>query len=358
MARSHSDGSAGDLSGTDLDDELDEDESPSPVMQPQSVRYDRRNWCLPPQPQLTQNPIHSHGMTSEPQFDGHPIKREQLQTASFPSLPSRTTSDPGYPNYHYPEISQGHLQNITSAPIRAPTPMMPLSQTSHGSFHDPRPVMTIQTNLDMIATFSPSEQVLPQPLQASPSTLSNGSSGLDSTVSRDYRQEYSSPATYQSQQSYSAAGTPMNFEQQMQQLPPQHAYSIPACNLPVHEQLSRQQHLQSQHYEFDPQQVQDLQYQEELRRRQEQEREQQLQQLQMSQHFDSIQQIQQQQILQHEYPQVQSNDQYRHLPYQEPVLVDIDGYYVGPNYNDYKLAEDVLTDGHAMPNNAIPPWSM
>ncbi|MCJ1391510.1 hypothetical protein MMC18_004374 [Xylographa bjoerkii] len=356
VSRSHNPRAAGDFSGTDLDDELDEDESPSPIIQSQEIHYDRRNWDLPPQPQLTQIPLHNHVMSSEPQFNGQRIKRETMQTVAFPSIPSRTTSDPGYINYPYPEMSQVHLQNITSAPIRTPTSMMPLTQANHGAFHDPRPLMPIQTDLDMMTTFSSADQVLPQPLQASPSTISSDSSGLDSSISRDYRQEYCSPVTYQSQQSYSATRTPMNFQQQMQQLPPQHDYSLPASTLPVQEQVSRQQHLQSQHYDYESQQVQGLQYQQEVQQQQEQEREQQLQQLQMSQQFNPMQQIQQQQILQHEYSQIQSNDQYQHIPYQEPVLVEIGGYYMGPNYDDYKLPED-LADGHGMPNSVVPPWN-
>ncbi|MCJ1414245.1 hypothetical protein MMC32_000571 [Xylographa parallela] len=356
VSRAHTSRSAGDLSSTDLDDELDEDESPSPVMQSQEIHYDRRNWNLPPQPQLTQVPLHGQMMSNEPHFNGQLIKRETLHTASFASIPSRTTSDPGYINYPYPEMSQGHLQNITSAPIRTPTPMMPLSQANHGSFHETRVLMPIQTNLDMIATFSPVDQVLSQPLQASPSTMSDGSSGLDSSVSREFRQEYCSPVAYQSQQSYSATGTGMNFQQQMQPLQPQHAYSLPASTLSAHqEQVSHQQHMQPQHFDYEAQQVQEVQYQQELHR-QEQEREQQLQQLQISQQYDSMQQIQQQQILQHGYSQIQSNDQYQ-IPYQEPLLVDVDSYYIGPNYDAYKLPEDLIADGHGMPNAVIPQWN-
>ncbi|MCJ1386719.1 hypothetical protein MMC17_009845 [Xylographa soralifera] len=357
VSRAHTSRSAGDLSSTDLDDELDEDESPSPIMQSQDFHYDRRNWNLSPQPQLTQIPLHSQIMSSEPQFNGHLIKRETLQTAAFASIPSRTISDPGYINYPFPEMSQGHLQTITSAPIRTPTPMRPLNQANHGSFHDARPLIPIQTNLDIMTAFSSPDQVLPQPLQTSPSTMSDGSSGLDSSVPRDYRQEYCSPAAYQPQQSYSATGTGMNFQQQMQPLPPQHAYSLPASTLAIQEQVSHQQHLQPQHYEYEAQQVQDLQYQPELQLRQEQEREQQLQQLQMSQQFDPMQQIHQQQILQQEYSQAQPNDQYQQLPYQEPVLVNVERYYIGPNYDVYKLPEDLVADGHGMPNNVIPGWS-
>ncbi|MCJ1401254.1 hypothetical protein MMC11_004466 [Xylographa trunciseda] len=351
VLRDHCSRSAGDLSGTDLDDELDEAESPSPIMQLQGITYDRSHWGLTSQPQPTQVPLHSHVTSSDSEFIGQPVKRETMQTAVFGSIPSRTTSEFNYP---YPEMSQGHLQNITSAPIRTPTPMMPLSQANHGSFHDPRPLMPLQTNIDMMTTFSSPDQVLPQPLQASPSAMSNGSSGLDSSVSRDYGQEYCSPAAYHPQQPYSATGTGMNFQQPMQPLPPQHAYSLPASTLPAQEQVSHQQRLQSQQYEYEAQQLRDLQYQREIQRRQEQEREQQLQQLQMSQQFDPLQQIQQQQILQHEYSQVQSNDQYQHIPYEAPVLVDMDGYYIGPNYNDYKPPEDLLAD--SLPDAVIPQW--
>ena len=326
-------------------------------MQSQEIHYDRRNWGLPEHPQLTQIPLHAQIMSNEPHFHGQPIKRETLQTAVFASIPSRTTSDPGYINYPYPEMSQGQLQNITSAPVRTHTPMMPLSQANHGSFHDARPLIPIQTNLDMMTTFSSLDQVLPQPVQASPSTMSDVSSGLDSAVSRDYRQEYCSPSTYQSQPSYSATGSGMNF-QQMQPLPPQNAYSLPASTLSAHQkQISHHQHLQAQQYEYEAQQAQEVQYQQDLQRRQEQEREQHLQQLQISQQFDSMQQLQQQQILQHGYSQVQSNDQYQQIPYQEPLLVDVSDYYIGPNYDAYKLPEDLITDGHGMPENAVPPWN-
>ncbi|MCJ1284382.1 hypothetical protein MMC26_003713 [Xylographa opegraphella] len=359
VSRAHTSRSAGDFSSTDLDDELDEDESPSPVMQAQEIHYDRRNWGLPPDPQLTRMPLHSQIVTNEPQINGQFIKHEILQPATFASIPSRTTSDPGYINYPYPEMSQGQLQNITSAPIRTPTPMMPLTQASHTSFHVARPLIPIQTNLDIMTTFSSPEPVLPQPLQASPSTMSDGSSGVDSAVTREYRQEYCSPATYQSQQPYTVTETGINFQQQMQSLQPQHAYSVPASTLPAHqEQISHQQHLQPQQYEYEAQQVQEVQYRQELQRRQEQEREQQMQQLQMSQQFDTLQQMQQQQIMQQQsYSQIQPPDRYQQLPYQEPLLVDVDGYYIGPNYEDYKLPEDLVADGHGMPEAVIPQWN-
>lgn len=258
-------------------------------------------------------------------------------------------------------MSQAQLQNITSAPVEPPTSLMPLVHASHGSFREQRPITTIQTNLDMMTSFSLPDQVIPQPLQSSPSTMSTGSSGPDNSVSQNYRQEYASPTTYQSTPSYDDTQARMDFShiQHMQPMAAQQTYSMPTCSLPG------QQHLLPQHYTFEaPQQVQGLQYQD-IQHQQQQEHPQQLQRIKIPLQFEQVQRDQQQQVLQHQYQHQQTwpDDQYETVSYQPPVLVDvvqepgIINVYSNWDPQQYKLDDLDLVDGQAMPDSAIPAWS-
>ncbi|MCJ1472251.1 hypothetical protein MMC13_000898 [Lambiella insularis] len=367
VVRSHLARSTGDmdLSGTDLDEDLDEDESPSPVMQSRGIHYDRSHWNLPPQPPLAALPHHTQTAPNKPHYVEQHIKCETMQTSPSTSVPCRTNSDPGYINYPFPQMSQAQLQSITSAPMSSPTPLMPLVRANHGSFRERGPMTTVQTNLDMMTGFSLPDQITPQPLQSSPSTMSSGSSGPDSSVSQDYRQEYSSPTSYQSPLSYNDPQARLGFPhlQHMQPVTAQHTYPVPTCNMPGQQQVAHQQHLLSQHYDFETQQqIQNLQYQA-VHGQQEQARTQQLQPIQLARQFDHIQPDQQQQVLQHQYQhqQAQPDDQYESVPYQEPVHVgDAQEPSIVNVYSNwdpqYKLDELELVDGQPMPNNAVPAW--
>ena len=266
---------------------------------------------------------------------------------SFTSAPSRTASDSSYINYPHPEnLSQGQIQNLSNASIRTHTPMMSLV-TSHGSFHGGRPSTTVQTNMDMMNAFSPVDQVMGQPIQASPSSMSAVSSRPDNSPSRDYAQEYtSSPAVYHSQSSYAVSQPQMSYSQ-VQSMPRQQPYSMDS-NLPMQVQAPAQ--VQSQQFAYQTQAVQEIQYQQNLQLQKE--REQQL--CEMQRMHEAQQQVAPQ------VPQYPHNDAYNDVPYQEPTLVEDvrsnvmpTNYYEGlwPEYKEFK-DHDV-----ELPNDRIPGWT-
>ncbi|MCJ1249192.1 hypothetical protein MMC30_006415 [Trapelia coarctata] len=362
VIRSHIQRPSGDFSGNELDEELEEDESPSPVVQAQEMlQYDRSHWNLPPQaqpqPMSFHGPLPPNGTT----YGGQHIKREtSMHSAqSFTSAPSRAASDSSYINYPRPEnITSGQIQNLSNTPMRTHTPMMSLV-TSHGSFHSGRPATTIQTNMDMMNTFSPVDQVMAQPLQASPSSMSAVSSHPDNSPSRDYPQEYtSSPAVYHSQSSYAVSQGQMSYPQ-VQSMPHQQPYSMDS-NLPMQVQVQQQQQqAQPQQFAYQTTQaVEEVQYQQNLQLQKEQhQREQQLRDMQR------MREVQQQQAQQPVGPQVHhyaQDDAYNDVPYQQPTLVDVvqssgmPGNYYGSLWLDYKKYEDENTQ---MPEDRIPGWT-
>ena len=356
IVRSHLQGAAGELSSNELEEELEEDESPSPVMQPQDIPYDRSYWGLPSQDQSPM-PFLVHISPTGAPHAGQQIKREaSMQTASFGTAPSRTTSNSSYGHYPHPEnLSQGQIQNLTNAPPRTSTPMG-LMQAPQGSYHIERPVPRIQTNMEIMHNFSSPNQVMPQPLQSSPSTMSSGSSGLDSCPPQEYRQEYSTASSYPSHSSYGVPHSQMSYPQ-MEPMSASQTYSMSTCSLPAQVQAPRQQSIQPSQFNFDVHQAAHaLQYRAAIQQQQQedQDRERQVQhQLQMQQ----MQQIQQQQLPQPQYTQ---HEPYGHAPYQEPeAVVEIisngalgDSYY-GPLWpTEYKPDEP-----NDMPSNVIPGWS-
>lgn len=354
VIRSHIQRPSGDFSSNELDEELEEDESPSPVVQAQEMlQYDRSHWNLPPQAQPQPLSFHGglplHGAT----YGGQHIKRETSMhsTQSFTSAPSRTASDSSYVNYPHPEnLSQGQIQNLSNAP-RTHTPMMSLV-TSHGAFHNSRPPTTIQTNMDMMNAFSPVDQVMAQPLQASPSSMSAVSSRPDNSPARDYPQEYtSSPAVYHSQSSYAVPQTQMSYPQ-VQTMSHQQSYPMDS-NLPMQAQAPQHQ-VQSQQFPYQTTQaVHEMQYQQNMQLQKEQ------QQREMQRMHESQQQ-QAPQPVGPQVPQYSQNDAYNDVPYQEPTLVEvvqtngIPHNYYGTLWVDFDKFKDPELE---MPSNRIPGWT-
>lgn len=357
VIRSHIQRPSGDFSGNELDEELEEDESPSPVVQAQEMlQYDRSHWNLPPQAQPQLMSFHGPLLPNAATYGGQHIKREtSMHSAqSFTSAPSCAASDSSYINYPHPEnITSGQIQNLSNAHMRTHTPMMSLV-TSHGSFHNGRPTTTIQTNMDMMNTFSPVDQVMAQPLQASPSTMSAVSSRPDNSPSRDYPQEYtSSPAVYHSQSAYAVPQSQMTYPQ-VQSMPHQQPYSMDS-NLPMQVQATQQQAQPQQFAYQTTQSVQEVHYQQ-LQKEQHQ-REQQLRDIQR---MHEVHQQQAQQPVGPQISQYSQNDEYNDGTYQEPALVDVvqatgmPGNYYGGLWLDFKKLEDGDVQ---MPEDRIPGWT-
>jgi len=351
VIRSHIQRPSGDFSSNELDEELEEDESPSPVVQAQEMlQYDRSHWNLPPQAQP--QPLSFHGALppNGATYGGQHIKRENSMHSaqSFTSAPSRTASDSSYVNYPHPEnLSQGQIQNLSNAP-RTHTPMMSLV-TSHPSFHSGRPTTTIQTNMDMMNTFSPVDQVMAQPLQASPSSMSAVSSHPDNSPVRDYPQEYtSSPAGYHSQPSYAVPQTQISYPQ-VQAMSHHQSYSMDS-NLPMQAQTPQHQvQVQSQQFAYQTTQaVHEMQYQQNMQLQKEQ------QQREMQRMHES------QQPVGPQVPHYSQNDAYNDAPYQEPTLVEVvqtndtSHNYYGTLWVDFDKYKDPELE---MPSTRIPGWT-
>ena len=266
--------------------------------------------------------------------------------------PSRTTSDSSYDHYPHPEnLSQGQIQNLTNTPPCTSTPMA-LLQAPQGSYNMERSVTRIQTNMEMMHTFSSPSQVMPQPLQASPSTMSNGSSGLDSCPPPEYRQEYPTATSYPSQPSYGVPHGQMSYSQ-MGPLSGSHTYPMSTCSLPSQVQASRQQPLQP-HFNYGIQQAAHAhQYRAAMQQQQQEDQERE----RHVQHQLQMQQMQQQQLPQPQYTQ---HEPYAHAPYQEPeaVVEIISNGGVGDPYYSALWATDYKPDeANGMPNDVIPAWN-
>ena len=381
IVRDHHAGSAADLSGNDYDEDLDEDESPSPPTRSQELPYDRSYWNLPPQIQVPSFPVRDRAATSDASFEGHQIKREaSLQMTPFAPMTCRTTSDPTYIHYAPPNMNQSQLQDVTSAPMRTPPPMDSQGLANHGNFNNQGPLSALQTNMDMMHTFSSPDQLLSaQSLHTSPSTMSAVSTGPESSVSQDYRREYASPDNYQPHPSYDVSQTQISYPH-LQPLSVENSCSVPTGDLPRQEHTPHQQQMPHQHYAYhDQQAVQGIRYQalqqdrdrrlqqlqmqrhvqqtQVIQRQQEQDQERHLQQLAMQQGLQQMQHMQhmqrQQQTSQDQYSQVQHTDLYSSLQYQEPVPVEnVTSGLIQPCYGiyfDYEKPEDT-------PDMVIPGW--
>jgi hypothetical protein len=335
--RSHLLGPGGDVSGNeiDADEEFEDEDSPSPIMQSQELmHYDRSPWNLPPHVQAGSSPYRGQ-MPSNGMYGSPPIKRESsMRPGSFTSAPSRTTSDPGYNHYPHPDnMNQGQIQNLSQPPTS-----MPMSH----AFHNGRPAPgQLQTNLGMMNSFNSPDQIVPQPLQASPSTMSNGSSAAAMSPSQDYPQEYASPASYHAQPSYTMPQPQMGYPH-LHNLPSRPSYSMDSYTVPPQAQAPQQ--LEQQYYQAS-QPAQEA-YNPIMQRQAEHQRKEQLAMEEMQMHQQQMQAQQTQQ-------------QYEEEHYQEPELVEtIPSVHMGLHYySGLQQPYDPYKDEEGLPSAVIPSWA-
>lgn len=345
------------FAGEDVDEELEDEESPSPVTNeaPQNVQYPRAQWTLPVvTPELS---YLSQASPMPGQFEERPVKLEALiQATPFAGIPGRPTSDLSYLNYPHPERSQGHIQNLTSAPLRRPGLVMQTRHSNHSSFDSPRSAPRVQTDADMAPSFSAEGMINPS-LQASPSSLSDGSTVPDSSISQDYSRNFGFPTT-QPQMQYPATPTldpysiGCNVSAQAQPAQP-FIYSEPPNMAQQYRHDQAQQEMQRQREaRYQEAQRQEIHQVASLRREDEL-RQLQLQQMQLQQQ----QRHQQEQEQQAQFVHVPQDDTYVYrdpvpVPPSQPMYLSPTGY-IDPLYDD----KEYMADGHMMPSQRFGDWS-